>query len=426
MPLSSAFRRRPSASRHSVVLAMTDTPLAPTRSSRRIVVNATIVAIAAGGCSADDTEEGGRGPSSPAASAGVTSVDGARPLPLASYAVVRRWPAIVHGETTAVLGTYGDAALVKYAGVPHRAEVTAERLELWTSSASQPIPRLRGGPPRQVITADLDADNVVWMETASTSAVYQRWRLMRFDRATGRTTQLAESPLLDDGNLPTAPPGYVGPVLAGGWVYWSQAGGTAESFRNDVWGCRVETCRPRQIVASSAYQAGDHHAVYAVQWDRFSSGRTTSPASIVEIKDGKVVDTEVARIPTEGGQQPTGLGAAAGVIAWTSTAPGSAEHPDGESRLTVLDADGTSRYVVTGGTFANPVVTTRYVAWALPGVGTESIAGWVLDLETGGVHSIGNRLGYYNVGGSAETLYWQQARQAGSATGMSTIVVRLE
>jgi len=258
--------------------------------------------------------------------------------------------------------------------------------------------------PQQAFAADANNRFVVWMETPSAAMNVLPWTLYARDRS-GHVHELATSAELD-GQAPPPPPGHTGPVLAGDRVFWAQVSGRPGAERVDVYGCRVTNCRPRVFVKGAAFPAATREALYVIAAERFRAATSSAHLTVKRVDLGSGRVTEVARTRLGARQEPSGLGATEGHVAWVVAG-------EGTDILTILDRATGSRTIARsekGGGFGHPVVTTRLVTWAeSSGVSTADVGGYAYDLQNEELYSVGNTAGLYSINAAGDVIAWQQS-----------------
>lgn len=263
------------------------------------------------------------------------------------------------------------------------------------------------GPTSQVASADVSKRYVVWKETTSTQLNVVPWQMYAYDRETEEVTLLAESPKLDDGELPPATPGYTGPVLAGERVYWPQVGGTARHTRSDVYACDIADCVPERVAASAAFPVSDGGVVHFVSGPAFNSKRAGERMSVqrVEVDTGSVSTVYQKQLEPKAGIR--GLAVRDDRVFMIIGKRASADEAWIIDRST--DKEVVIRSTRSGG-FGYPQLGDSFAAWAeTSGTSPDQLGGYVYDVETGKVYAVGNTSGLYSVLARGSTLFWQES-----------------
>lgn len=265
---------------------------------------------------------------------------------------------------------------------------------------------------------------IVWNETASTDLTIQPWTMYAYNRNAGHTTEVTHAPRLADGSPPLAPPGWTGPKLAGSRVIWAQVGGRKTGPHVDIVGCPLRSCsKPKVLIRGAAYPSVTTQGVYAVRTAKFrgqkAAGDGTAQILFHRFKDGT---TKVVRRLRTGGKTGsiTGLSAAPGVLAWTRAgARGGPATTTISTRHHTVTVKGLRRE-----DYGYPVATRTFVAWAEDsGNGPAGVGGYLYQLKTDKVYSIGSASGLYAIHAAGSYLSWQRAEDPGAAQPTVTEII---
>lgn len=295
-----------------------------------------------------------------------------------------------------------------------------ERVDLLDVSAGQ-----------QVVGVDFDGEYVVWQQGASTDLSRQEWTMYAYHRASGVTSQIAESAPMADGSEAVAPPGWTGPVLDDGRVHWAQVSGRPGRQRVDIMGCDLDACTPKLELAGAAYPAAAAGVVYGIQAPVFAGRESATPATLVALERDGVEPRELKEIVGQGGDTSiTGLAASDSTVAWTAGvrarisstggSPSAAVMELSSGRVTVFEGIG-------GGSYGTPTVVERGVLWAeTSGTSPEELGGYLYDRETAKVYALGTTSGLYQIQGAGSILVWQKDSSMGSVGDkIKTVIARL-
>jgi len=357
------------------------------------------------------------------------SVDAAVALPATTYTRLHEWKTGPDRRTPVVLAVGDGAHVVKHVAERDSATIPDEAMQVWMKGLTTVVPtQAKHG---QILTAAIDPDRIVWQQSTSTDLMRQPWTMWSYDRATKDVTLVTRSPKLDDGTDTIAPPGWTAPVLSGDWVYWAQSGGSTSRLGTDIWRCRVTDCDPIKVLEGGAFPTTSGNAVYAVEWPYWSFGSAAKDARVVRYDRAAEDWSEVATIPIseERHESPVGLAASEEVVAWIVTAvdtsAGDTEASVSRSTLSIKSLTSGSISTIDGDQFSSPSAGEGFVAWALPGSGERSIGGWIYDLKSAQVYSVGNTLGLYNVLASGRTLVWQESAPGAAESLPRNVVVEM-
>ncbi len=353
-------------------------------------------------------------------------MDSVTPLPKGSYQKVASIPLLNDDTNTRVVALGPDRSmLIAEHAFSGGDRIAQDRLALLPGGTDPPIhlPDPKRSKPQQVTGAALSERWVVWMETTSNGVDVQPWVIYAFDRIDRRTTELARSSNID-GNPPPPPPGFTGPVLSGERVFWAQVGGSFGAETVDVYGCRISECRPVRYARGAAFPAATSDALYVIATGRYTGDTESRPTSISIRK----IDPTTKRGETiwsadlQPGQQPGGLAASEDGLVWILAGSASVAivRDLNSGATTQIEAE-------SDGLFGFPVALDGFVAWAeSSGTSQADVGGYVFDLTSGVLNSIGNTAGLYSIHGSGEFLSWQDARTASARPeDIRTTVVRL-
>lgn len=274
----------------------------------------------------------------------------------------------------------------------------------------------RGGA--QPFGADLSDRYAVWQTTDSGGIDVVPWELHSYDRRTGEVKLLATCPPMDGGGPPPPPPGYTGAVLGGDRVLWAQVSGSAGAERVDIFGCRIDDCRPRRYLAGAAYPTATDRALYAIAGERYDGRRRTGRMRVLRVGLDSGTVTTVARVDLARDRAPTGLAAGERALAWAVSGPG----PD----TVTIRARGSEDVTVRSrpaGLFGFMVGSGRVLVWAeSSGDSPDNVGGYVYDLAREQLSSIGDTSGLYNVLTAGSVLVWQEGGRGGRNT---SVIARL-
>jgi hypothetical protein len=354
----------------------------------------------------------------------------AKPLPTSAYKPLGVLRAIKRRTTVRVVALAGDGStLVSEAPASSDATIAQGSMFLHRSGPNGPkqrIPSPAHASAQQVIGADINAAWIVWMETTSAGIDVQPWHLYAYNRRSRTSSELAHSPSVA-GLEPPPPPGFTGPLLAGGSVFWAQVGGRIGAERVDVFGCRVSACEPTRYAAGAAFPSISGNHLYVISTDRYAGHRAptqgaSSPMTVrkIDLRSRKTSIVTTVSLGPE--QSPAGLAVAGHHALWIIGA-----HP---STAVILDLDDQRQRTVDSeseGLFGFPIATPTYVAWAeSSGTAPADVGGYLLRPSDGSLWSIGNTAGLYDIHGAGSIVAWQDSSSpAARLQDIHTTVARL-
>jgi hypothetical protein len=341
----------------------------------------------------------------------------ARPLRDVAH-VIAEWPLLENGTRTVFRALAGNELLMNQFddSVGRSVGLTVRSI---AESGSDTLVAGHGGPEEGVLSADLNRQAVVWMESPSTELGVTPWVLYATDRRSGLTTRLSESGTVD-GGAPPPVPGFTGPILSGETVYWAEVSGHVGAESVDIRACEVDQCTPRRVVRGAALPAVADDSLYFVGSGRYRGDQAASDYRLGRL-DLSTGTKEVVRELDLDGATPTGLAAADDHVAVTVDA--------GEDGwVDVFDVGaGTALRVETDplGSFVYPKVTTKFAVWAEGNSGADSsVGGYLLHFDSGKVYSVGNTAGLYNIEADGDIVVWQES-SGPRPQDITTVVGRL-
>lgn len=270
-----------------------------------------------------------------------------------------------------------------------------------------------GSAAQQFTGAAVTDRYVVWQETPSTSIMSASWEMYALDRATGETWVVTKSRSID-GHPPPPPPGFTAPVVVGDRVYWVQPRKGRRRFAADIVGCRISDCRPTVVTRSAAFPSAGSRGLYVIHGEGFDGKHLhhkTLRLSVVNLRSGR---EETIRTVPAGRRVSIGGFAVSGDRAIWINDRRRADTVDiidlRTGRATVTVRGKPSRHFPP--LYGYPIITPRYAAWA-EGSGTapQEIGGYVLDLKTRKLYTVGNRSGLYDIQGYGDYLMWQEVHR---------------
>ncbi|MBW9207384.1 hypothetical protein KV097_15685 [Mumia sp. zg.B17] len=353
--------------------------------------------------------------SAPAIPISLEEVD---PLPRASYTRLAGVWIRQGGEAVGVdaLETPATILIVKADATSFDGEAAIKqgRIEVRPIGVKGSVEKIASPPgrrPRQINGSDLNTRYVVWTEIESVDLGVSPWVLFAYDRKTGMTRKLTEAPKVD-GRTPPPPPGYTGPVVAGGRVFWAQVGGKFGAEAVDIWGCEIGNCLPKVVMRGAAFPAVTSTELYGVRSARYEGvrdSRRITSATISKVRFGGGEPAAVKQVPLGEQDTFTGFAASDAGLAWIV---GRKKSPEEQRMYLTVTEDGneTTFGSSANGGFGYPVMTDRFVAWAeTSGNAPGELGGYLYDLESKKLNSIGNTLGLYGIEGGGDLLGWQES-----------------
>ena len=286
--------------------------------------------------------------------------------------------------------------------------LTQNRLELIDGRLRRaPVATVAGGVPGQAMYGDSDVDFLTWTETPSTNLYDQPWTVLVHDRASGATRVLAQSA---GGPVP-APPGGTVPFLPGGRGYWAAAQATGDPTRpartfiesRDVQGTGPVRQEASDAMQPSAFGRFLFYVVSSLVNPARPPGQTAIHRR--DLRTGRHV--AIQRFVLAANQTLTGLASFDNSVAWiiNTTPTGTAAGTAGMAELYLQDDDHPPTAVTGPGlTFADPVVTERFVGWVDSG---ENGSEWLFDRAKTQVVLLGQASGLAAMQGSGDRVLWR-------------------
>lgn len=385
--------------------------------NQALAAAASLIVLISGaaGCAADDTARASASPSATSSSAApapsplrAEEVDLKSARPLREVVNILDTRPILQGrETQGYIAIHGREALIDFSPETRDIQQGLILRDLRRKTEQRVVTRAMSDPDAGILSADLDAHWVVWMESTTEDYGAWPWVLFAYDRTSGRTFELARSPMMSDGDAPPPPPGWTGVVLHHGWVYWAQTTAGHQGYPAvDVYGCAVADCEPRRLARGAAFPQPTADGLYVVTSNAFRGDRDGTYTYTISRRD-LVTGRELSRrrLDLVDDQAPNGFAARGSIAAVTVS--------DYEDFIQIIDLRGNAVLRIDSGmngSFAYPVATSRYVLWAEGNSGaTTNVGGYLWDLRDKRLYSVGNTAGLYNLYGEGDLVVWQES-----------------
>lgn len=357
-------------------------------------------------------------------------VGGAKPLPERAFDRIGRFPSDNEGLRSRVVDVGADGSVLRQElripALGDESEVTRDWLRLDNAvGKSIKIQSDQMRDDASIETAILADQRVLVRESTSEDLSETAWSLFDYDLDSQQWRKLADSPLMSDGGPAVSAPGWTTLEYEDGFVFWVQTSGERTSPHADIWGCELKDCEPREFIPGAAYPAISDGILYGLSSPIYAGDREASQKTHVvslDLRSGGSDIQTFAELSTDA--VGSALEVDSGRVLWIES-----KKSRPIIRITTLESRDVASFLAPRrGSFAYPILTEKYAAWAeSSGTSRMQVGGFVFDFQSQELHTVGDTSGLYRLAGNGSVLSWDEASDAerGEPMRATSVVVKL-